>query len=443
MKTFSKFIKISSIDKIPQLPGVYAFFNKKKKVIYIGKAINLSQRVKFYFQTSGKLDAKTTNMTKEAYYLSFIPVEEEFEALLLAAKLIKDKKPKYNSKWKDDKSFLYILITNEEYPRVLAARKGGASKGTYFGPFPKAATVRKVLKFLRQIFPFCSQKISKKPCFYSHLALCNPCPSKIVKLPKEKQKKLKNKYLKNIRHLKNVLEGRKNKVVKDLEREMKEASRKEEFEKAKIIRDRIEKLKYITSSRDQISSYLENPNFLKDQRLTEVSELEKLLMPYFGKLRLKRVECFDISSLSGKKATGSMIVFLDGIQEKESYRHFRIRKEGKPNDIAMIKEIVKRRLKHQEWPFPSLIVVDGGKGQVSGILSVLEKLKLSIPVIGLAKRLEEIIIPKNKGFEILKLPPNSPALNFLKRARDEAHRFAISYHKRLSRKLLLAPEKKH
>lgn len=425
-------MKISSqVKKLPKLPGVYLFKDKTDKVIYIGKAANLAQRIKYYFQAQTKLEPKIKKMIKETASLDSIPVQSEFEALLLEAKLIRQQKPKYNTKWKDDKSFLYILITDEGFPRVLPARKTEGKPGVYFGPFPKAMRVRQVLKFLRFIFPYCSQKLSRRACFYSHLGLCNPCPSKIVRLPQDEQKPLKKKYLSNIRYLKRVLKGQSKKVIKNLEVQMKEAAREENFEKAKKIRDRLEKLKFITSPRARISSYLENPNFLEDQRLLELKELEQVLKTHFKDVSLSRIECFDISTLFGQKATGSMVVFLEGVQEKKDYRRFRIRKAGKPDDVAMIKEVIRRRFSHPEWAFPDLIIIDGGKGQVSGVLAVLKKLGLAIPVIGLAKRLEEVVIPESAGFEILKLPATSAALNLLKRIRDEAHRFAIAYHKKL------------
>lgn len=428
-------MKISSqIKDLPRLPGVYLFRGKTRKAIYIGKAANLAQRIKYYFQTSSKLEPKIKKMVAETTSLEYIPVESEFESLLLEAKLIKEKKPKYNTKWKDDKSFLYILITDEEYPRVLAARKSQGLEGTYIGPFPSAVTVRRVLKFLRFIFPYCSQKFSRRACFYSHLGLCHPCPSKIVKRAPEEKKILKKKYLLNIRRLKRVLNGQAKRVTFDLKKQMKKAARQESFEEAGKIRDQIEKLEFITSPRVRISSYLENPNFLQDQRLVEINELERVLKPYFGEVAFSRIECFDISTLFGQQATGSMVVFLEGVEEKSQYRRFRIRKAGKPDDVAMIREVVKRRFSHPEWIFPNLIIIDGGKGQVSGVLEILKKLKLEIPVVGLAKRLEEVVISKNGRFESLRLSASSPALNFLKRIRDEAHRFAIAYHRRLRRK---------
>lgn len=430
-------MKISSLkSKLPKLAGIYFFKDKRGKTIYIGKAIDLSQRVNQYFQKPSNLEPKMKKMVAEAACLDYIPVESEFEALLLEAKLIKKERPKYNSKWRDDKSFLYALVTDEEYPRVLAARKTQGVKGTYFGPFPKAVTVRRVLKFLRFIFPYCSQKLTSQTCFYSYLGLCNPCPSKIVKLAPEKQIKARKAYLLNISRLKRVLFGQARRVIADLEVQMREKAKKEKFEEAKILRDQIEKLKYITSLRNLVSSYLENPNFLEDQRLLEVRDLRKILGPYFGEINLSRIECFDISTLFGQKGAGSMVVFLEGIEEKSQYRRFRIRKAGKPDDVAMIREVIKRRLAHPEWAFPDLIIIDGGKGQVSAVLGVLRKLQLKIPVVGLAKRLEEIIIPKEAGFETLKLPLSSTSLNLLKRARDEAHRFAIAYHKKLRRELI-------
>ena len=422
------------LKKLPKLPGVYLFADKAGRVIYVGKAISLAERVKSYFKKNSLSNRKIAKMVGQIASISFIPVQSEIEALLLEARLIWEKQPVFNTMLKDDKSFLYILITDEEYPRVVLARKSDGLKGIHFGPFPKTATARQVLKFLRRIFPFSTHKIGRSVCFYSHLGLCQPCPSEIQKLPTSKQKAARKIYLTNIRYLKNVLQGKTRKVIADLEKEMQREATEENFEKAKFLRDQIEKLKYTTLPRTKIVSYLENPNFLENLSGQEISDLKKVLSPFFPNLNLERIECFDISNLFARDATGSMVVFTEGIQEKNEYRRFRIRRKGRPNDVAMLQEVIRRRLTHSEWSLPGLLIVDGGKGQVHGALSVLEESGILIPIVGLAKRLEEIVIPQGKSFQILRLLADSPALNLLKRVRDESHRFAIAYHQKIRKK---------
>ncbi len=351
-------------------------------------------------------------------------VESEFEGLLLEASLIKKYQPKYNVRLKDDKSPLYIKITEEKFPRVFPARK---NEGGY-GPYPQAKTVRTILKFLRRIFPYRScKKIPKKPCLYFHLKLC---PGVCI----NQSEKDKKNYQKTIKHLKNLLERKSSKVIKELKKEMNKSAENEEFEKAREIRDKVSQIEWLIQKRHLVDEYLENPYLLEDIRQRELKEVKKILNL---KKIPKRIEGFDISNILGGKASGGMVVFLDGEPEKSLYRRFKIKTEEKPNDIAMIKEVISRRLKHKEWEMPNLILVDGGKGQVKGAMEILRLFRLKIPVVGLAKKLEILIFPKiepNESklkFKEIKLPNDSLALNLLKRIRDEAHRFAHLYHLKL------------
>lgn len=352
--------------------------------------------------------------------LEHIPVESEFEALLLEVLLIKKFKPKYNIRLKDDKSSLYIKITKEEFPRVYPARKteGG------FGPFPRAKTVRSVLKILRRIFPYRScKKLPKKPCLYLELKLC---PGICV----NQSEKDKSSYKKTISRLKSLLEQKSKKVIRGLKKEMKESAKKENFSLAAKLRDKIFQIEYLLQKHHLPDEYLENPNLFFDIRQKELVELGKILKI---KTKIKRIEGFDISNISGTKATGGMVVFRDGEADKSLYRRFRIRLFKTPDDVAMIKEMILRRFKHPEWEFPNLIIIDGGKGQVSGTIEVLNHLGLKIPVTGLVKKIETLIVPKKNGFTEVNLPKDSQALNLLKRIRDEAHRFAKAYHLKLRR----------
>lgn len=355
-------------------------------------------------------------------------VESEFEALLLEAALIKKHQPKYNTRLKDDKSPLYIKITKETFPRVFPARKveGG------FGPYPQAKTARLVLKFLRRIFPYRScRRLPKKTCLYFDLRLC---PG-VCLYNTEKDKKA---YRKTISLLKRLLNRKSKTVSKELNKEMVKSAKSQDFEKAKDLRDKIQKIEYLVQKRHLADEYLENPFLLQSIRQKEVSGLQKLVkMEHLP----RRIEGFDISNISGTGGTGGMVVFVDGEADKSLYRRFKIRLKKTPDDVAMIKEMILRRFNHPEWDFPDLILIDGGKGQVAGTIEVLNSLNLEIPVIGLAKKMEEIIwkmenacLPARQGkWKMEKLKDDSPTLNLLKRIRDEAHRFARAYHLKLRR----------
>ncbi len=421
----------NTIKNLPKTPGVYFFKDKNGEVIYIGKAINLANRVRSYLNSD---DQKTKIMFSQVSGISFRNVFSEFESLLLEAALINKYKPKYNIRLRDDKSFLYIAITDEEFPKVLAVRKNDIAAPRFlFGPFPSAKTVRQVLRFLRRIFPYCNQKDDKKPCFWSHIGLCNPCPGQISKLTGRERQQKKREYLFNIKSLASLLSGQSKEMIEELNIQMNENANNQNYENAAVLRDKIDKISWITTHRFSISSYLENQYFFEEEQEREITSLRSILNSFFqNTINLRRIECYDISNILGQFATGSMVVFVNGIADKNGYRHFRIRMENKPNDTAMMTEVLKRRLKHQEWDYPELIVVDGGMGQVTAANNCILEAGIDIPVIGLAKRLEEIIIKtKNNEWKVTRLPDASPALNLLKRIRDESHRFALSYHRKL------------
>jgi len=427
-------------NKIPETPGVYVFWLKSKP-LYIGKAINLKNRVKSYFSFS--LAPKTKRMIEEAEEISYIKVTSEIEALLLEAKLIRKFQPRYNSAAKDDKHPLYIQITKEEYPRVVTARKIAAKEPSlaFYGPFPSSKSVRGVLKFLRRIFPYADHKLSKRPCLYSHIGLCNPCPSAIERQENQNAKeKMKRIYKQNIIYIKAVLSGKFKKVKNDLYKEMLNLAKNEEFEKAAYIREQIRRLDYITQVQTPASAFLENPNLFEDIRKEEIKDLKKLLSPYLDiKGQLLRIECFDVAHLFGAHPTASMVTFIEGEAEKNFYRHFRIRQVKGQDDISSMKEVARRRSKYlSSWGEPDLIIVDGGKTQVGAFMQVFGE--SNIPVIGLAKQFETIVIPirQERGFKFIqKIVPKGPSLNILQRIRDEAHRFARRYHHFLLKKSLL------
>lgn len=444
MKTLTALKRLSlrhlRFSSISETPGVYLFLQKGEP-IYIGKALSLKNRLKSYF--SLHLAPKTTRMLKEAQDLSFIKVTSELEALLLEANLIQKYQPKYNSAAKDDKHPLYIRITKEEYPQVLTARKIEVKSKNlaFFGPFPSSRSVRSVLRMLRRIFPYSEHKVGNRPCLYSHIGLCNPCPSAIER---EKDKRIKKSlrltYRKNIRRIKSVLSGKFKTVRSELAKEMLAKAKDERFEEAQGLKEQIDRLDYITQTVIPSEAFLENPNLLEDLREEELKKLKEVISKFISlKGRLSRIECFDISHLAGVNPTASMVTFINGEADKNFYRHFRIRQIKGADDVASMQEVARRRSKYFEsWGRPNLIVVDGGKTQVSAFFEVL--VGADIPVVGIAKRYETLVIPIREDsklkFEEIRL--KGPALNIVTRIRDEAHRFARRYHHRLLKRDLLS-----
>lgn len=427
-------------SNFPESPGVYIYI-RSGKPIYVGKAINLKKRVSSYFRL--ELETKTRRMMNEAEEISYIRVDSEFEALLLEAKLIRYYMPKYNVVSKDDKHPLYIVITKEEFPIVKIIRKPDINKFpniAIYGPFPSSTNVKSVLGMLRKIFPYSDHKIGKKPCLYSQIGLCNPCPNVITGIKNyELRMRETGKYKNNIKHIKAILDGKINFVVMKLKKEMNMYSSEQNYEDAMKIRDRIKKLEYITSVKTPADLYLENPNLFEDIRKREIDELKKIINTYGQNIhKLRRIECYDIAHLHGQNATASMVTFSDGIPDKNFYRHFKIYQKKGNDDYASMKEVARRRKKHlNDWGIPDLIIVDGGKGQLSVFLR--EFYGNNIPIIGLAKRLETLVIPLFIGetisFKELVLK-NGPSLHLVERLRDEAHRFARAYHHKLFKRSL-------
>jgi len=412
-------------QSLSQDPGVYIFLDKKGRVLYVGKAINLKKRVASYFTHKKNLGEKTNVLVSQIDNVKTIRVESEIESLLLEANLIKKHQPKYNIKLTDGRAYPLIKISiKDKYPKVLVARKQDDPRSIYFGPFPNAGAMRLVLKTVRKIFPFQSVvNHHNKLCFYYHLGLC-PCPE----ILKDKH------YKQTIKHLVKFLNGQTKEVIRDLEKERNGFSKMQQFENALLVQNKIEAIKLVTSKFKAPLEYEQNPNLKEDIRNEELNLLIENLNKEKVKItKLNRIECFDISNTSGKNATGSMVVFINGEKKSSLYRKFKIRGSYNdlPNDFAMMEELISRRLKHAEWEFPDLIIVDGGKGQISSALKALTNKKIKIPIVGLAKQ-EEIIITAD--FKQIKLPKNSRQLHLVMRIRDEAHRFAINYHKKLRAK---------
>lgn len=434
-------INRSAFSRIPESPGVYSFIQNGKP-IYIGKAVNLKNRLKSYLQNN--LEPKTRTMVKSADFVSYIKVASELEALLLEAELIRKYQPLYNTISKDDKHALYIRITKDKYPRIITCRKietGKADTLTFFGPFPSSTNVKSVLGLLRRIFPYSDHKLGKKPCLLSQIGLCVPCPNFIESLPMGKEKEsLLKEYRGNLKMIIKILQ-RKNAQVEDaLIKRMSDFSNAQLYEEALIIRGQIRKLDYISQDITATYEYLTNPNLLEDIYQKELKALSDFL---YKKVRLRvktgRIECFDIAHLSGVSPTASMVTFIKGEPAKEFYRHLKIRHANPSDDLEAMKEVAVIRAKHlEDWGAPDLIVVDGGKGQVNVFQAIFTK--YHIPVVGLAKRFESLVIPSQdatKAKFIMTRVPQGPALNLLQRLRNEAHRFARRYHHFLIKKSLI------
>jgi excinuclease ABC subunit C len=449
-KTYKK--ELNRIVKLlPHRPGIYIYKNQAHEIIYIGKAVDLNRRVNQYFSRDDAVGEKTNLLVSQIDQIEHIETLNEFDALLLEAKLINQYQPKYNIIAKDDKSPLYIKLTlSEDLPKIEYIRKPRnnvfnlKTKDAVFGPFQSGKTARSLMRQLRNVIPFCTQKQrTGKPCFYTHIGLCNPCPSEIISIPDKNQKQaIIHKYREQIYLIRDILVGKSSLIINKFTDQMEKYAKNSEFEKAAIIRDHLNSLYSVVHKRFDPMLYVQSDFQLAEVIESEIKSLENVLVKYLPNLTpLKRIECIDISNIFGMYATGSLVVLTDGLIDKSQYRKFKIRTDKFPNDFAMISEVINRRFNHPEWPKPNLLVVDGGKGQVTSAIDTLRKLHIELFVIGLAKRQEEIIVPVNQTYKTVRLPINHPGLRLLERIRDEAHRFAITYHRKIREKQLLISNK--
>lgn len=404
----------SQINSLPNTIGIYIF--KKDDVInYIGKSVNIKSRVLSHLENA-KLDNKENLIINNSNKIEVITAESEFKALLLEAKLIREFQPKYNSIWKDDKSPLYIKITSKaEFPKVFITRKESDKTSLYFGPFSSVKMVEKILNDIRKIVPFCTQKnISKKACFYSKIGLCDPCPNEIKNIVEKKI------YKKNINQVISILKGNVKKIINDLNKQLNVYKKNRQYEQAIAIRNKILRFDRLLHLKEESAYYL-NDNDKK------IEEMQLILNKYFPQLKkLNRIETYDISNLGLKQAVGSMVVMNNNQIDKKEYRRFKIKKIGLTSDFDRLKEVMERRLK-QKWPQPDLIIIDGGKPQIKAILKIFENNKADIPLLGIAKNPDRVIVGV-KGFPNLFLNNDSKVLNVIRLLRDESHRFARKYH---------------
>lgn len=418
------------INTLPSTIGVYLFV-KNGKIQYIGKSVNIKARILSHLE-----NAKVS--TKEAAIINadtirYVVTDSEFKALLLEADLIQKHHPKYNVIWKDDKSYLYIKITvKDEFPKLFPVRKEDDGKSLYFGPFSSLRQVQELLKEIRKVFPFCSQKnIGKNACFYSKIHQCNPCPNIVAVLsdPAKKQQ-LKKIYSHNIRQTIKVLRGNTAIVLKNLYKKMEDLSKNQSYEEALALRNKI--LFFEGVIRNKV--FEDRGFFLHNKTEEDVKQLAELLQPYFSNLAaLHRIECYDISNTMLQQATASMVVLTDGAADKSQYRKFKIKNVKAQSDFEMLEEVFRRRFVRKDWELPNLIVVDGGKPQVRAVEKVLRALSVEVPLIGIAKNPDRLVVAENS----IRPARNNGGFNLTRMLRDESHRFAKKYHVMLRSKKLL------
>lgn len=398
---------------LPDKPGVY-FFMDAGKILYIGKATSLKDRVKSYFskdliKTRGPL---ITDMVFKANDLKWEETDSVLEALILEANLIKKHQPYYNSKEKDDKSFNYVCITDEELPKVVVVRGRDllnknkkifgdlASKKSFYnfthtyGPYPHGGQLKEALKIIRKIFPFMDNKTKNYHEFYKQINLA-PDPEK------------KKEYLRNIKNIKLFFEGKKKSILKSLEKDMKMHAKGHKFEKAGEVKRQIFALNHIN-----------DVSLIKDD-------------PVYNSTFF-RIEAYDVAHMSGKNMVGVMVVVENGLVNKKEYRKFKIKSQQDANDTGALREVLERRFAHNEWVYPKLVVVDGSKAQLNTAKKVFAELGIEIPLVGVVK--DERHRPKSIiGNSVYAKKHEKDILL----ANAEAHRFAISYHKDMRAKAFL------
>ncbi|EMS34382.1 Excinuclease ABC subunit C [Mariniradius saccharolyticus AK6] len=541
MLTSSSF-QASDYNSLPDLPGVYKYFNALQELIYVGKAKSLKKRVSSYFVKGTRLNYKTRRMVKEIQKIEITIVENELDALLLENNLIKKTQPRYNILLKDDKTYPYLLLTKEPFPRIYPTRKLIPNRGTYFGPFASVKAMNNVLELIRSIFTIrtCRLDLSAeniqakkfKICLEYHIGNClGPCEG----LQKEED------YLKEIEHAKHILKGNLGAAKTFLKKNMLEAAESLAFERAHYFKNKLDLLeKYQAKSlvanpsiqdldvfgiesdeksayvnylkvkngaiiitktvelkkrldetegellltaiirlRDQFNSdaeeiianipleeefegmnvtvpkigdkkklvelSLKNAQYYRTEKLLSAGEVkdkkDRVIKQLQADLSLKEIpryiECFDNSNIQGTNPVASMVCFLNGKPATKEYRHFHVKTVEGPNDFASMTEIVGRRyrrLLEEEKDLPNLIVIDGGKGQLSSAVEAMKELGIygKVPVIGIAKRLEEIYFPEDQY--PLHIDKKSESLRLLQKIRDEAHRFAITFHRQVRSK---------
>jgi excinuclease ABC subunit C len=427
----------AKLKNLPTQPGVYFHKDKKGEIIYVGKAASLRNRVRQYFQASRRRDPKTEALIAEITDTDWITVESELDALFVEAEMVRRYMPLYNILLRDDKSCTYVRINYDDpHPAISYTRRPLDDKAEYFGPYFNGGEVKRALKYLRRIFPFSTHVgvLPKRGCLQFHLGLCPGLEEDDSRLAE---------YKSNLRKLMQYLRGDRVKLLERMEKDMQIAARKQDFEKAAHIRNQYFAIKAL--SKQIVFSDKEFLDISKDRGLQGLHDLLGLSkLPY-------RIEGYDISHMQGTDNVASMVVFTNGIPDKAAYRKFKMRLPGN-NDFGHMEEVITRRCSEKNvkaWGLPDLFLIDGGKGQVGAAIKARDALGINRPMIGLAKREEEIvvhleksfvtvsklelhkmnaIIHESEDFVLILLPKNSDIVKLIQRVRDESHRFAVSYH---------------
>jgi len=408
------------VKALPDRPGVYLFKDKEGRVIYVGKALSLRKRVSSYFQPGRPLAGKLTQLVRQVADIDWIGTGSEAEALLYESSLIKENQPPYNVSFRDDKSYPYLKITiDEEFPRLFVGRGPDDPGIKSIGPFANATLLHQAVAAIRRIIPYRTcRTLPKRACLDYYMRLCPaPCEGKISRV----------EYQGNLSQIFRIVEGKKAEVLDELRAKMQRASQERLYEEAAKFRDQIAGLQQLNPRRRQ---------FIPSEALADLQALFRLpRLP-------RRIEGFDISNIFGRESVGSMVTFVDGRPAKDGYKRFKINTVSGIDDYSMMKEIVRRQYEGQspsgtipQNRLPGLILIDGGRGHLNAALEVLKELKLDLPAVGIAKEFEHLFLPGQQ--EPVTLPPQSRALQLLQRVRDEAHRFAIGYHRLLRGKRTL------
>ena len=458
----------------PRSSGIYLFMDSKNKPLYIGKAFDLRNRIKSYAKTE---DVRIQKMLSVAKKIDFIKTGSEIEALILESQYIKKHQPTFNIMLRDDKNFFYVGFSNENFSKIVVTHQPvkitkhklhktqsqKAQTAEFIGPFTDIGALKTTLRYLRRIFLYCT---CKKPpnnfCLNYHIGKCPGFCCLKDSLERSRRIAEEKEYRKNIKAIRNILSGKKTSMLKGLEKEMVTLGKKQEFDKAIELRDKIEQIKRVFENARIIQNipYYDISNNYNENVLLELKKFLKL------KQLSRRIEGYDVANIHGKYAVGAMVVFKDGSPDKNEYRKFRVRgvgvvgNDGNENisnkrssrtfltiqtggDTGMLKEILTRRFRHSEWPLPDLIIVDGGKAQLSVTLEVISNFKFliskQIPVIALTKdkkhRGSKIFIAgKKTAIPLSRL--STPIKNLLLYVNSEAHRFAIAYYRHRHQKAL-------
>ena len=404
------------VAQLPDQPGVYLLKDDEGRLLYVGKALSLHKRVSSYFRQTPTLAPRIAQLMKRVRDVEVRLTASEAEALLREAQLIKDHQPHYNVSFRDDKAYPMLKVTNEPFPRLVVTRRRQPDGAIYFGPYTEAGLMHEAVRFLRRVFPMRTcRTFPKTPCLEYHLGQClAPCAHYITS----------EGYQRIVDDLVAFLRGGRDRLLQDLSRRMERSARDQQFEEAARLRDQIQALTSVIVAKEK--SLVAGPL----EQLQTALKLPRLP---------RRIEAFDISNIFGECAVGSMVVFADGRPLKAHYRRFKIETVRGIDDVQMMREVIRRRYRGTlaaELPLPELILVDGGKGQLSAACEELAARSLKIPAIGLAKRLEHIVVPEAQ--EPIILLSTSPVLHLVQHIRDEAHRFAITYHRRIRRGAITA-----